>query len=248
MPIKLGELLVRANIISEGQLKAALAEQVKWGGKLGEILVRMSFCNEDIVVKALSKQMAIPRAELETVQPPPESVLHKIPVEMSRDLNVVPLQLKDDGKTLVVALADPRNIEIVDTLRAKTACKIVVMIAGTSALNKARGRFYYGEEELDSGSEAFKVTDSRGNTMVRDISTLKPSEQSAAVAKPAPPPVAPAHKPGPPAPARSQSPGELLGAIEAVQRKEVSVLKAMVELLIEKGVFSREEYLARVKR
>ena len=248
MPIKLGELLVRANIISEGQLKAALAEQVKWGGKLGEILVRMSFCNEDIVVKALSKQMAIPRAELETVQPPPESVLHKIPVEMSRDLNVVPLQLRDDGKTLVVALADPRNIDTVDTLRARTGCKIVAMIAGPSALNKARGRFYYGEEELEAGGEPFKVTDSRGNTMVREISTLRPAEQAAATAtaRPAPPTQAPPQRPAPPAP--SQGPGEVLTAIEAVQRKEVSVLKAMVELLIEKGVFSREEYLARVKR
>jgi hypothetical protein len=242
VPIKLGELLVRANIITEGQLKAALVEQQKWGGKLGETLVRMSFCNEDIVVKALSKQMAIPRAELETVQPPPESVLHKIPVEMSRDLNVVPLQLRDDGKTLVVALTDPRNIDTVDTLRAKTGCKIVVMIAGPTALNKARGRFYYGEEELEAGGEAFKVTDSRGNTMVREISTLRANEQAAAAARPAPP--MPAPKPAPP----SQSPGEVLGAIEAVQRKEVSVLKAMVELLIEKGVFSREEYLARVKR
>ncbi|NVJ10020.1 hypothetical protein HUW63_32965, partial [Myxococcus sp. AM001] len=44
------------------------------------------------------------------------------------------------------------------------------------------------------------------------------------------------------------SPAELLRSVEEVQRKEVAALKAMVELLIEKGVFSREEYLAKVKR
>jgi len=248
VPIKLGELLVRANVVTDGQLKAALSEQQKWGGKLGEILVRMSFCTEDIIVKALSKQMAIPRADLETVLAPPESVLRKVPVEMSRDLNVVPLQLKDDGKTLVVAIADPANIGFLDTLRARTGCKIVAMIAGTTALNKARGRFYYGEEELDPGAEpGFKLTDSQGRTLVKDISNLKPPPgrtPAPPVAAAPPPPARPAPPTSPPA----QSPAELLSAIEAVQRKEVSALKAMVELLIEKGVFTREEYLARVKR
>ena len=37
--IKLGDLLVKANVLNESQLKSALAEQQKWGGKLGEILV-----------------------------------------------------------------------------------------------------------------------------------------------------------------------------------------------------------------
>jgi hypothetical protein len=46
--IKLGELLIKANVLQESQRKAALAEQAKWGGKLGEILVRMSLVSEDI--------------------------------------------------------------------------------------------------------------------------------------------------------------------------------------------------------
>ncbi|MFP2913622.1 hypothetical protein ACLESD_53275, partial [Pyxidicoccus sp. 3LFB2] len=55
-------------------------------------------------------------------------------------------------------------------------------------------------------------------------------------------PEAPAARPA------TGSPAELLRSVEDVQRKEVAALKAMVELLIEKGVFSREEYLAKVKR
>lgn len=249
MAIKLGELLVRANLITEAQLKAALSEQQKWGGKLGEILVRMSFCTEDLVVKALSKQLGIPRVELETVQPPPESVLHKLPVEMSKDLNVVPLQLKDDGKTLVVAASDPTNLSTIDMLRAKTGCKIVTMIAGVTMLNKARNRFYYGEEGIDGGDDpGFKIQGSDGHTLVKNINEIKPPPptQSQPAARAAA--RAPAQKPAPPTANAAGSPAEVLGAIEAVQRKEVSALKAMVELLIEKGVFSREEYLARVKR
>jgi hypothetical protein len=242
-------LLVRANLITEAQLKAALSEQQKWGGKLGEILVRMSFCTEDLVVKALSKQLGIPRVELETVQPPPDSVLHKLPVEMSRDLSVLPLQLKDDGKTLVVAASDPTNLATIDMLRAKTGCKIVTMIAGVTMLNKARSRFYYGEENIDGSEDAgFKIQGSDGHTLVKNLADIKPPPPSSPPARAPVRPAPPVQKPAPPTANAAGSPAEVLGAIEAVQRKEVSALKAMVELLIEKGVFTREEYLARVKR
>src|SRR5581483_8664406 len=41
---------------------------------------------------------------------------------------------------------------------------------------------------------------------------------------------------------------ETLGRLETTQRHEVAVLRAMVELLIDRGVFTREEYLARVRK
>ena len=248
MAIRLGELLVRAKGISEGQLRAALSEQQKWGGKLGEILVRMEFCSEDMVVKALSKQLGVQRADVDHLPPIPEAVLQKVPLAMARDLNVLPLQLRDDGKTLVVAMADPRNIQAVDELRSRTGCRIFPLIAGPSSLARVRAKLYYGEEELDSDAdEGFKVTDAQGRTLVKNIADIRPPARAA----PPPPPPAPieppAMRPAAPVPA-GPNPTELLNAIEAVQRKEVSALKAMVELLIEKGVFSREEYLARVKR
>jgi hypothetical protein len=67
--IRLGDLLIKAKVISESQLKAALAEQQKWGGKLGELLVRMNFLTEDMLVKALSKQMNVPSVNLEALPP-----------------------------------------------------------------------------------------------------------------------------------------------------------------------------------
>jgi hypothetical protein len=61
---------------------------------------------------------------------------------------------------------------------------------------------------------------------------------SSAKAKPTPAPALPAR----------ESAVEVLRGVEETQRRSVAALKAMVELLIEKGVFSRDEYLARVKR
>ena len=64
MRIRIGDLLVKAGVITELQLKAALAEQLQWGGKLGDILIRMEFLTEEVLVRALSKQTGIARADL----------------------------------------------------------------------------------------------------------------------------------------------------------------------------------------
>ena len=65
--IRLGDLLIKAKVITDSQLKSALAEQAKWGGRLGEILVRMNIVTEDMLVKALSKQLNLPAVNLDSI-------------------------------------------------------------------------------------------------------------------------------------------------------------------------------------
>jgi hypothetical protein len=253
--IKLGELLIKANVLQESQLKAALAEQAKWGGKLGEILVRMNLVSEDILVRALSKQLGMPAVNLDAVQMVPPHVKAKIPAQTARDFSVVPLQLRDDGKTLVVAMSDPLNVRVLDELRALSRCRIVANVAGRTSVARAFARLYEETAELEDADTNFKVVDSQGRTVVKNLKDIDPAA-AAAAASPAPPPRPsasgiPAARPAAAAPAPAAatgSPAELLKSVEEVQRKEVAALKAMVELLIEKGVFSREEYLAKVKR
>lgn len=266
--IKLGELLIKANVLVDSQLKAALAEQQKWGGKLGEILVRMNVITEDILVRALSKQLGITAANLDAVQGIPPHVKSKIPLSNARDMSVLPLQLKDEGKSLVVAMAEPQNIEHLDTLRSLSKLRIIPLIAGRTAISRAYGRFYEGEADLGDFEGSFKVVDSQGRTVVKSLKEIEAEgAKRPAAAAPAPPPPAarpaagtpgvaapratmsdvPAQK-APPAPNSVEAALDLLRAVEEVQRKEVSALKAMVELMIEKGIFSRDEYLAKVKR
>jgi hypothetical protein len=250
--IKLGELLIKANVLQESQLKAALAEQAKWGGKLGEILVRMNLVSEDILVRALSKQLAIPAVNLDAVKEIPPHVLNRVPVQTARDFAVLPLQLRDDGKTLVVAIADPLNVRQLDELRGVTKCRIVPNVAGRTAIARAMARFYEETAELGDADTNFKVVDAQGRTVVKRMDQVAGAAAVAAAPAPAP---APTPAPAPRGPLSretpsvgSNSPVELLRSVEEVQRREVAALKAMVELLIEKGVFTRDEYLAKVKR
>jgi hypothetical protein len=251
--IRLGDLLVKAKVVSESQLKAALAEQQKWGGKLGELLVRMDFLTEDMLVKALSKQMNVPAVNLEAVASIPPHVKAKIPAEVARDLVVLPLQLRDEGKTLLVVMAEPQNLKQLDTLRSVSRCRITAQLAGRQAIARAFSRFYEGEAEVDSADESFKLVDSQGHTLIKKVDDVKPPERRNSAAMgikmpPAAPPPARAATTELPTSLQGKSPSDMLRAIEEAQRKEVTALKGMVELLIEKGVFTREEYLAKVKR
>jgi hypothetical protein len=240
--IKLGELLIKANVLQESQLKAALAEQAKWGGKLGEILVRMNLVSEDILVRALSKQLAIPAVNLDALKDIPKHVLNRVPVQTARDFALLPMQLRDEGKTLVVAIADPLNVRQLDELRAITKCRIVPNVAGRTAIARAMARFYEDSGELEDADTNFKVVDSHGRTVVRSM------KEPPAAQAPAPAPMPPLPSRETPSVRGGGSPVDMLRGVEEVQRKEVAALKAMVELLIEKGVFTREEYLAKVKR
>ena len=292
MRIRIGDLLVKAGVITDAQLKQALAEQAQWGGKLGDILVRMEFVTEEVLVRALSKQSGIPRADLSGEAP--QAALAKVPPDVAEEFGVVPLALQDDGRTLVVAMSDPLNIMVTDHLRSMTGSRIVAQIAGTQAIRDTISRWYRGhalEPTADSGNIRLVETSHAppppppppqipvapqrpksftglspvgaqtssggaqlravpsGNTLPPGATATMPGPVAAALQRelreqqvaPTAPGIAPPAPSGP-------SAVDVLRGVEETQRRSVAALKAMVELLIEKGVFSRDEYLGRVKR
>lgn len=260
MAIKLGELLLRVKVVTDAQLETALAEQEKWGGKLGQILVRMGYLSEDLLTKALAKQLGIPRVDLEKSTPAPMA-MRKVKAELAEGYAVLPLEVRDEGKTLLVAMADPLNIRAMDELRATTGCKIEAVLAGETEIRKRIGQAYSAEDLREAGAEEFKITDAQGNTVMKKIDDILPPSAPQAgpppppIAEPPPPPIAAAPQPPPPAPAApppassgGSDPISILEKVERTQRKEVQILKALVELLIERGVFTRDEYLAKVSK
>ena len=244
MRIRIGDLLVKAGVITDLQLRAALAEQQQWGGKLGDILVRMEFLSEEVLVRALSKQTGIPRADLSG--PGDRAALALIPPDVAEEFGLVPMQLKDEGRTVVVAMSDPLNLGVTDHLRSLTSAKkIEAQLAGASAIRSAISRWYRGEELFGEEGEqsAMKVVNNSGQSVVTQDPRPAPKTAPPQPAPAAPPPQKQAGNGAP-----RHSAVEVLQGVEDTQRRSVAALKAMVELLIEKGVFSRDEYLARVKR
>ena len=242
--IRLGELLVKAKVLNENQLKLALTEQKRWGGHLGEILVRMSLVSEDLLVRALAKQLNLPAVNLEGIANISDQVRAKIPLEIARDLVALPLQLRNDAKTLVVAMAGPQNMQHLDTLRHVSGCKIEPQIAGRQMIARAFGRFYQGQAPVSLSNEdgSFKIINSQGVTVLKANASAANGAEPIATPRPsAPPPNARADGARP-------SAVQILQQVEETQRREISAIKTLVDLLIEKGVFTRDEYLAKIKR
>src|SRR5256885_13259781 len=171
MRIRIGDLLVKAGVITDLQLKAALAEQSQWGGKLGDILVRMEFLTEEVLVRALCKQGGIPRAVLSGE--PNRGALARISAETAEEFNIVPVGVKEEGRTLVVAMSDPGNVMVTDHVRQIAGCKIEAHLAGASAIRNAIARWYRGAELNEEQSTGMKIMNNAGNTMV----TVDPRKQ-----------------------------------------------------------------------
>ena len=139
--IRLGDLLVRAGVLDELKLKAALAEQQRWGGRLGRILVDMNFVSEDLLTKALSKQLGFPRATFSEMNIP-AAVLAKVPADFARSNACCPEHYDPVRKLLTVAMADPTNVPVADELRFKTGLRVEATIAGEVQISRAIDQLY----------------------------------------------------------------------------------------------------------
>ena len=249
MPPKLGEILICAKIIDQHQLESALSAQQRWGGKLGEILVNSGLCSEEMMVKALSRQLDIVRAELDHIAAVPAEVLRRIPLELSLALDALPLELRDNETLLVVAMSDPLNAQAIEALTEKTRCRIHALLAGPHAIARSRARLYQIDEAGADLAEAplKALAGARGKSVVRGASeyvnklvcrdALDLSHQGALSSRP------PAIQPAPRSDERAL--GEEADAVPPPDRaaaEALAVLSALVETLIAKGVFAREEF------
>ena len=62
---RLGELLVRSQLITDDQLAQAIEDQKKQGGRLGSCLIKLGFIQDDELASFLSKQYGVPSINLE---------------------------------------------------------------------------------------------------------------------------------------------------------------------------------------
>ncbi|MGB9736189.1 MAG: hypothetical protein ACP5JP_03510 [bacterium] len=140
---RLGDLLVEAGLIDPFQLRAALSEQQKWGGRLGNHLVRLKFISEDKLIKFLSQQLKIQYVDIAKIKIPP-SAIELIPEEVATKHNVIPLGVKVDGgkKILFIATSDPTNLEAIDEIQFLTGYTVKPIIAADSAIVKAIKDYY----------------------------------------------------------------------------------------------------------
>ncbi len=129
MDIDIGRLLVDEGFISEETLSRALQIQTESPEKmLGEILIEMGV-PEDKILQGLSKKLGLGSVDRSSF---PEVPPVELSLEFMKNNLVIPLSLEDG--VLSVAMAEPENIEIIDSLKASLDCRIRPYIASKGAI------------------------------------------------------------------------------------------------------------------
>ena len=184
---RLGDLLVADGLITDEQLRTALAEQRGTGEKLGSILVRLNLVNEEQLTGFLSRQYGIPSITLSQLDVDQE-LLRLVPAQIAKKYEVLPIRRV--GDSLALAMADPTNVFALDDVAFMTNLKVLPLVAPQAAIRKAIDRFYDNQSEAISGVLTalsteipnVEVVDSEDTAKV-DIFELKESADEAPVVK-----------------------------------------------------------------
>ncbi len=146
MALKLGELLLKAQLINQQQLTKALEDQKTGGGKLGEVLQKLGYVTEDDVIECLSHQFGVPSINLRHFEIDP-AVAKIIPVDLARKYNVIPVN--KTGATLTLAMIDPTNIFAMDEITFMTGYRVEPVVASEEAIREKIDRNFGSSRELE---------------------------------------------------------------------------------------------------
>jgi type IV pilus assembly protein PilB len=142
---RLGELLVREQLISPEQLHKAQDASRKSGERLGLALVKSGALSEEELTHFLSRQYGVPAVNLVEFDIEPD-VIALIPVDVARKHRVIPMSRA--GNALIVATSDPSNVVALDDLKFLTNYNIEVVVASEAGITDGLTKYYEPKEEL----------------------------------------------------------------------------------------------------
>lgn len=156
MTLRIGELMVKAGLITMDQLAQAVEAQKKEGGRIGQILVKMGYLSEKELVDFLSRQFRIRSVALNDVAIPPD-LIKLVPGRLAKKFLMIPIQRV--GSTLTIAMSDPTNMVALDDVKFMTGYNIQPVLAPESSVVEAIKRHYGGAKESESRSVSLQPKD-----------------------------------------------------------------------------------------
>ncbi|WP_182111192.1 MULTISPECIES: GspE/PulE family protein [unclassified Actinotalea] len=149
---QLGDILLDEGLVTEGQLMAALDEQVQRGESLGRTLVEIGMISETQLVRALAAQVGMEFVELADF-PVDRNAVALVPASLCRRYVVLPVAIVDGA--LVLAMADPGNVLAVDDARTMAGVPVRTVVATHDDLITAIDRYCRADDEMEDLTAAF---------------------------------------------------------------------------------------------
>ncbi len=169
--MRLGELLIERQQITEEDLERALELQKERGEKLGKILVDLGFIAMRDVMAALSDQLNVPLVVIEgppAVSPETE----KLSPRFLRQFRCLPIALH--GSSLTLAMADPLDFETISAVRGSTGLKVEPVLALEQEILDAIERHYGGSDKGNPDFESDIAQASEDLEHLRDMASEAP--------------------------------------------------------------------------
>jgi twitching motility protein PilT len=154
--IKIGEILVKAGVVTEEQLQDALKSQGQMGGTLGENLVRLGHVTEETLLGALSHQLGLQHVNLGRIEVP-VSVQRLVKYDTVRQRRLLPIAF--EGKQLVVAMCDPTDLTALSDVEFQSGHPVKAVVLSSAHFDRAMDYFAvheYGTAPLKLQSAADK--------------------------------------------------------------------------------------------
>ena len=170
MSVRLGELLTKASLISQDQLKDALKVQKDTGGKLGETLIKLGFVTEEDITECLSQQFGVPSINLAHFEID-AGVIKLIPADVARKYNILPVN--KTGATITIAMADPTNVFAMDDIKFMTGYNVEPVVASELGIKAAIDNYYGSTSSL----ELKKVMEDLQQGESADLEVLEEEEE-----------------------------------------------------------------------
>lgn len=216
---RLGDMLIEEGIINQLQLVRALEHQRKWGGKLGSILVNLGFLTEKDIATVLENQLKIKCVNLSEVGIS-QAAIQAVRPDIARRFCIMPIEF--DGRSITIATLDPTDLKTLDTIGFALGRSIKPVLALDSDIKSAIEK-YYTSSTLAAPREEAPIAPS-----VPRIAPSQGATATASLQQQAPMPTRTSSRPDP--------------SMAAVVKR----IDALVMVLVEKGVITREELIRKI--
>jgi hypothetical protein len=234
--LKMRDLLLRAGVVDDYQMRSALARLEQWGGRLPRVLADLGMVDEEQVAQAIAGALRLPLQAMGTLTRDPDA-MGRLDAGFCEEHAVFPVSLHARTHTLVLAMADPTALDVVDLAAARAGARVQTVVASESAILAAVERLYRGR--------AVPLTTQPNLARRAVTATLEgPDEGSpelaTAVGAPAAGTLLDELMRGP-SPAAELDPGQVK-LLEELQRRQgmtTTILRALEELLADKGLSKR---------
>ncbi len=218
---KFAEVLLKARLIDELQLKSATAHMERWATSLPRAISELGFADEDAVLDLLAKSLRMPAMHLGNVLKD-NGALRSLGAEWCERTATFPVSLKD--RVLTLAMADPTDLQVIDEAGSKAHARVTPVMASESEIRSAIAKHFRGQD------------------------VPPPRKKTSSVRQVAPPPgqapeeklefdlQAPPRPGAPPAPAQfTPEETQRLQAVLQNQEKVTHILRTVQDLLVAKG-------------